>query len=97
MLDIKLIRENPERIKEAAKQKRFDCDIDRLIEVDTRRRKVQQELDALRTRSREGGQQLALYRNPKSDWYKRAVESGKTTEWGGLSGAPRSQTTFSCP
>ncbi|MCH7527165.1 MAG: serine--tRNA ligase [Planctomycetes bacterium] len=80
MLDIKLIRENPERIKEAAKQKRFDCDIDRLIEVDARRRKVQQELDALRTRSREGGQQLALYRNPKSDWYKRAVESGKATE-----------------
>ncbi len=80
MLDIKVIREDPERIKEAARLKKVTCDVDRLIEVDKRRREVQQEAESLRTQSREGGQQIALYRNPKSDWYKRAIESGKTAD-----------------
>lgn len=35
MIDIKEIRENPQRFKDAAKAKRFDVDIDRLIEVDS--------------------------------------------------------------
>ncbi len=80
MLDIKLIRENPDIIKLAARDKKVTCDVDNLIEVDARRRKVQQEVEALRTQSREGGQQIALYRNPKGDWYKRAVENGKSPD-----------------
>ncbi len=35
MIDIKEIRENPQRFKDAAKAKRFDVDIDRLLEVDS--------------------------------------------------------------
>lgn len=80
MLDIKIIREDPQRIKEAARVKRITCDVDRLIEVDRHRRQVQQELESLRTKTREGGQQIALYRNPKSDWYKRALDGGHTPE-----------------
>lgn len=34
MIDIKQIRENPEKFKKAAKDKRFDVDIDRLLTVD---------------------------------------------------------------
>jgi seryl-tRNA synthetase len=34
MIDIKLIRENPDRFKKAAADKNIACDIDRLIEVD---------------------------------------------------------------
>ncbi len=80
MLDIKFVRENAGLIKAAAAAKHIDCDVDRLVAVDADRRKLQQQLDALRTRSREGGQQLALYRNPKSDWHQRAIASGKTAE-----------------
>lgn len=80
MLDIKVIRENPERIKEAARVKKVECDVDRLIAVDAERRRVQQELEGFRTRSREGGQQIALHHNPKSDWYGRAVQAGMTPE-----------------
>ena len=80
MLDIKFIRQNPEAIKEAVVNKHVECDLDRLLEVDRQRVQVQQQLEALSTRSREGGEQLALYRNPKSDWYQRAVEGGMTTE-----------------
>ena len=80
MLDIKLIRQEPDRIKQAATDKRITCDVDRLLEVDRQRIEIQQRLEALSTRSREGGEQLALYRNPKSDWHQRAVESGMTKE-----------------
>jgi len=38
MLDIKFIRENKELVKQAAKKKRIDCDVDKLIEVDEERR-----------------------------------------------------------
>ena len=34
MIDIKLIRENPQKFKDGAKAKRFSVDIDRLISVD---------------------------------------------------------------
>ncbi len=80
MIDIKTIRDDPQRIKDAARLKNVACDVDHLVEVDARRRAIQQELDALRTKSREGGQQIALCRNPKSDWHKRAVENGRSAE-----------------
>lgn len=38
MLDIKFIRENAEKVKQGAKDKNFDVDIDRLLELDTKRR-----------------------------------------------------------
>ncbi len=78
MLDIRYIRQNPERIKEAALNKHVACEVDRLLEVDRQRIEIQQQLEALATRSREGGEQLALYRNPRSDWHKRAIDEGMT-------------------
>ena len=80
MLDIRFIREHPDLIKEAAAKKKVACDVDRLLEVDGRRVEVLQALEKLASRSKEGGPQLALYRNPKSDWYKRAIEQGMTAE-----------------
>ena len=41
MLDIKFIRENPEKVKEAAKSKRIDLDIAKIIEVDKDYRELQ--------------------------------------------------------
>ncbi len=48
MLDIKLIRENPDAVKEAARKKGVDVDIDALLALDERRRHVLQELEAKR-------------------------------------------------
>jgi len=80
MLDLKLIRDNPDRIKKAARDKRIDCDVDRLITVDARRRALQVELDALRGEVKESGQLVGVLRNPKSAGYKNALEEGKTPE-----------------
>src|SRR3990172_8545978 len=78
MLDIKFIRENVELVKQAAQAKRITCDVDRLIEVDQRRRELQVTLDKYREQVKESGQRIGLLRNPKSDWYKRAIAEGKT-------------------
>jgi seryl-tRNA synthetase len=78
MLDIKFIRENAALVKKAAVDKCIACDVDRLVEVDKRRRELQVELDAMRTQVKENGQRVGLLRNPKSDWYKRAVAEGQT-------------------
>ncbi len=78
MLDPKFIRENAELIRRAAKAKRVPCDVDRIIAVDARRREVQVELDALRSKVREGGEMMGLLRNPKSPAYKQAISAGKS-------------------
>lgn len=78
MLDIKFIRDHAERVKQAAIDKRIACDVDRLLEVDRRRRDLQMQLDALREQVKESGQRVGLLRNAKSDWYKRALAEGKS-------------------
>lgn len=78
MLDIKFIRENVDLIKKAAVDKRIECDVDRLIEVDRKRRELQVQLDAFREQSKQNGQMVGLLRNPKSEWYKRAIAEGKS-------------------
>lgn len=78
MLDIKYIRENVASVKKAAQAKRITCDVDRLIELDQRRRQLQLALDKYREQVKESGQRIGLLRNPKSDWYKRAIAVGKT-------------------
>ena len=78
MLDIKFIRENVDLIKKAAIDKRIECDVDRLIEVDRKRRELQVQLDAFREQSKQNGQMVGLLRNRKSEWYKRAIAEGKS-------------------
>jgi len=45
MVDIKLLRENPEIFREGAKKKGFDIDIDEILMVDEKRRKLQFSID----------------------------------------------------
>jgi seryl-tRNA synthetase len=78
MLDIRFIRENPELVKKAAADKRIDCDVDRLIEVDKKRREIQRQLEAYRSKINEDGQRIGLMRNPKSPWYRKAIEAGRS-------------------
>ena len=47
MLDIKYIRENPEKVKEAAKNKKVDVDVDALLSLDAERRTLQAKIDEI--------------------------------------------------
>jgi len=53
MLDIKFIRENVEEIKEAAKNKNIKIDLDKLLEIDQKRREASIKLDEIRTKRNE--------------------------------------------
>lgn len=48
MLDINFIRQNPDKVKEACKNKQVKIDIDELLKLDKQRRKKIQELEKLR-------------------------------------------------
>ena len=53
MLDIKLIRENADKVKQAAKNKNIDLDVDELLELDQEKRKAQTKIDELRAKRNE--------------------------------------------
>lgn len=48
MLDIKFIRENKEKVKKACQQKQVDCDLDKLLDLDKKRRELLQKTEDLR-------------------------------------------------
>lgn len=80
MLDIKFIRDNLDAVRQAARNKNIQCDLDRLIAVDDRRRALQTEADNLRNQSNELSSQVGLYKNPKSKWFQEALAKGATAE-----------------
>ncbi len=49
MIDIKLIRENPEKFKKACEDKKFDVDIDRLLDIESELRQRKQSLQDIST------------------------------------------------
>ena len=55
MIDIKLIRRDPERFKRAARDKRIACDVDALCGLDDRRRSLQAELDRILDKVHQSG------------------------------------------
>lgn len=58
MLDIKLIRENPEKINELLKRRNPDLSIDEVIKIDIERRAVQTEADELRAKRKAESQKI---------------------------------------
>jgi seryl-tRNA synthetase len=62
MIDIKKIRENTGHFKEGARKKRFDVDIDAIVRLDEKRRKLQASIDG---RKKELGTKSALLKAKK--------------------------------
>lgn len=58
MLDIKFIRENKEALKEAVKNKKINIDIDKLIDIDDKRKSLQQKIETLRKRRNEIAEEI---------------------------------------
>lgn len=58
MLDIKLIRENPEKINELLKRRNPDLSIDEVIQIDIERRAAQTEADELRAKRKNESQKI---------------------------------------
>ena len=56
MLDIKYIRDNSDKIKEAAQNKNIEVDIDRLLQLDEKKRDLQGQLDELKSQRKKAAQ-----------------------------------------
>ena len=59
MLDINFIRENSDLVKEGARKKRIEVDIDRLIEVDDERRKILSAVEEKRAEQNKANNKIA--------------------------------------
>jgi len=55
MLDIKFIRQNPEKVKEGIRKKGVNVDIDKILKLDEKRRQCLSEIESLRARQNKLG------------------------------------------
>jgi len=76
MLDIKLIRENPQKINELLKRRNPDLSVDAVLEIDEERRKVQFQADELRAKRKNMSMEIGELKKAG----KSADENGKSTE-----------------
>ena len=60
MLDIKLIRENPEKINELLKRRNKELSIDEILAVDEERRQIQTKADELRAKRKNESQKIGI-------------------------------------
>ena len=60
MLDIKLIRENPEKVNELLKRRNPELSIDEVLEIDAERRKIQTQVDELRAKRKNESQKIGI-------------------------------------
>jgi seryl-tRNA synthetase len=67
MLDIKFICENAQKIKDVCRVKKDDADIDRIIELDTDRRKILVEVEKLKRERNEASVEIAAKKKNKED------------------------------
>lgn len=72
MIDIKLLRENPERLKKAISLKKFDCDLDAILDFDAKRRAIVSAAEE--ARAAQNAANLEMSKLPKgSDEFKAKI------------------------
>ncbi|MBQ8062971.1 MAG: serine--tRNA ligase, partial [Clostridia bacterium] len=69
MLDIKVIRENPERVKAAVRSRNgnLDAQVDELLAIDAQRRELQQKTDSLKQQQNEASKQIPQIKKAGGD------------------------------
>ena len=60
MLDIKMIRENPEKVNELLQRRTPELSIDGVLEIDAERRKIQTQVDELRAKRKNDSQKIGM-------------------------------------
>ncbi|MAF65431.1 MAG: serine--tRNA ligase [Planctomycetes bacterium] len=58
MLDIKFIRAEPDVVREGARKKRIECDVDRILELDREWRELGRAVDELRSLQKQAGKRI---------------------------------------
>jgi len=74
MIDTKLLREHPERVREAISRKRSDCDIDAVLEIDGRWRSHLTEVEQLRSRQKAANKEMAALPKGSPEFQSKVQE-----------------------
>lgn len=82
MLDIKIIRENPDKVKAALKTRNADYDsyIDEILEIDEKRRKLSTETDALKAEQNKVSKQIPIMKKKGENTDAVMAEMKKISE-----------------
>lgn len=75
MIDIRLVRENPEAVAQNAKNKGYDIDVNKLVALDDERRTYQQQVDELRERRNQNSSKMKSTGGGKPD--QAIIDEGK--------------------
>lgn len=67
MLDIKLIRSNPEKVKEALEKRKEKINLDEILELDQKRRELLLEADALKEKRNTVSEEIGKLKREKKD------------------------------
>jgi seryl-tRNA synthetase len=65
MLDIKFIRENPQKVKDGAENKGCDADVDRILELDKKRREIIQAIEDMRAKKNKSSKEIPNIKDAK--------------------------------
>jgi seryl-tRNA synthetase len=65
MLDIKFIRENPEKVKEGCQKRGVEIDIDKLLEVDRKKKDILQKLENIRAQKNKASKEISQIKDAK--------------------------------
>ena len=60
MLDIKIIRENPDKVNELLKRRNPELSINEVLDIDVERRKIQTQADELRAKRKSESQKIGM-------------------------------------
>ena len=77
MLDLDFIRQNPDRVKKAIRDKNEKADIDSILKMDVTRRQLIQQIDQLRHERKQASEKIARLKKEKKD-ASDLIQSTKT-------------------
>ncbi|MCK4576407.1 serine--tRNA ligase [candidate division WOR-3 bacterium] len=80
MLDLKIIRKNSDKIKEAIKNKNESADLDKLLSLDTKHRKIQTELDSMRHNKNKVSEEIAQSKRDGKDEVEKIQQMKKVSQ-----------------
>ncbi|QXD23380.1 serine--tRNA ligase [Opitutia bacterium ISCC 51] len=74
MIDIKILREEPDRVRKAIADKANDCDLDAILEMDIKRRKLIASVEQLRAQQKSVNSEMAALQKGSPEFLQKIEE-----------------------
>ena len=77
MLDIKLIRSNPKKVKEALEKRKAKVNLDEILKLDQKRRGLLLEADVLKEKRNTVSEEIGKLKREKTDAREKIIDMRK--------------------